>query len=133
MNMNYQDENNNENDIEMKTYKAHIMDTDINQNDNKENIDINNKEIIINKKINNSTLNIYRNGRIKLLYRHKNNTECTNNKYLKKKEKDFCFQTPDLKKGKIKKIIFKYYTKNFINKSNGRINKSSSQSQSENS
>ena len=133
MNMNYQDENNNENDIEMKTYKAHIMDTDINQNDNKENIDINNKEIIINKKINNSNINIYRNGRIKLLYRHKNNTECTNNKYLKKKEKDFCFQTPDLKKGKIKKNIFKYYTKNFINKSNGRINKSSNQNESENS
>ena len=131
INIDYQEENNIDNDINIKSYKVQIMDTDINRNDNKENIDMNKQENLFNKKNNNSNVNIYRNRKIKYLFEHKSDTASVNNKYLKKKEKDLYFQVPNLKKGKNKDNIYKNYTNNVINKSNGKTNKSSNQSKSE--
>jgi hypothetical protein len=132
MNINYQDENISNEDINPDSYKVQIIDTDINRNDNKENDDLNKRENIFNKKNKYSNINIYRNSKVK--YLHENRSEVTHidDKYIKKKEKDFYFQTPNLKKGKFKNSIFKNYANNAINKSNGQINKTSNKNKSEN-
>ena len=132
MNINYQDENISNEDINPDSYKAQIIDTDINRNDNKENDDLNKRENIFNKKNKYSNINIYRNSKVK--YMHENRSEVTHidDKYIKKKENDFYFQTPNLKKGKFKNSIFKNYANNAINKSNGQINKTSNKNKSEN-
>jgi hypothetical protein len=132
MNINYQDENISNEDINPDSYKAQIIDTDINRNDNKENDDLNKRENIFNKKNKYSNINIYRNSKVK--YMHENRSEVTHidDKYIKKKEKDFYFQITNLKKGKFKNSIFKNYANNAINRSNGQINKTSNKNKSEN-
>ena len=105
---------------DIKSYKVQVLDTDISKNSKHYNV-FNKKEILSNQKNHDySNINIYRNSKIINLYDHKNKTTCLGNKYGKKMEKDFYFQTPNLKKGKVN--IFKNHPNFTKNKPNGQIN-----------
>ena len=105
---------------DIKSYKVQVLDTDISKNSKHYNV-FNKKEILSNQKNHDySNINIYRNSKIINLYNHKNKTTCLGNKYGKKMEKDFYFQTPNLKKGKVN--IFKNHPNFTKNKPNGQIN-----------
>ena len=132
ININYQNENISNDDINLNSYKAQIIDTDINRNDNNENEDLNNIGNIFNKKNKYSNINIYRNSKAKYLCEHRSEINHMDDRYIKKKgkEKDFFFQTPNLKKGKLKNNIFKIYSNNAINRSNGKVNKSENKNKS---
>ena len=134
INIDYQDEKDSNDDINLKSYKAQVMDTDINRNENNENDDLSKRKKELNKNRKYSNINIYRNSKVKYLHENKSDTSNTDNEYLKNKNKNFSFKTPNLKKGKPKNNFFRNYANNIINnKSNGQINISSNQSQSENS
>lgn len=125
---NYNDENiNNLNyDNDIKSYKAQIIDTDININDRNDmdyNV-LNKNDNLFNKKINCSNINIYRNHKSTNIIEFKSDNARLNNKYNKKIEKKFYYQTPNLKNAKSKNNIYRIYSNN---KSNGRANKSSNQ------
>jgi len=125
---NYNDENiNNLNyDNDIKSYKAQIIDTDININDRNDmdyNV-LNKNDNLFNKKINCSNINIYRNHKSTNIIEFKNDNARLNNKYNQKIEKKFYYQTPNLKNAKSKNNIYRIYSNN---KSNGRANKSSNQ------
>ena len=125
---NYNDENiNNLNyDNDIKSYKAQIIDTDININDRNDmdyNV-LNKNDNLFNKKINYSNINIYRNHKSTNIIEFKSDNARLNNKYNQKIEKKFYYQTPNLKNAKSKNNIYRIYSNN---KSNGRANKSSNQ------
>ena len=128
---NYNDENiNNLNyDNDIKSYKAQIIDTDINVNDRND-MDynaLNKKDNLFNKKISCSNINIYRNHKNTNIIEFKSDNARLNNKYNQKMEKKFYYQTPNLKNAKNKNNIYRIYSNN---KSNGRGNKSSNQDSS---
>ena len=124
----YNDENinnmNSSND-DIKTYKIQIIDTDINRKE--KNYDYNSgnkKNNLFNSKINNSNVNIYRNhnNKISNIFEQKSDNSKLNNKYSQRIEKKYIHQTQNLNKLK-NRNIFKNFKNTFINKSNGKIDK----------
>ena len=116
-------------DNDIKSYKAQIIDTDINVNDRND-MDynaLNKKDNLFNKKISCSNINIYRNHKNTNIIEFKSDNARLNNKYNQKMEKKFYYQTPNLKNAKNKNNIYRIYSNN---KSNGRGNKSSNQDSS---
>ena len=112
MKLNNKDEKSINEDINIKSYRAQIIDTNINKSGNFENIDSYKKENLFSKKNIYSNINIYRNS--KYLYEHKSDSTSINKQYSKRKEKYSYFKDNNLKNEKIKKNSFKYISNDII-------------------
>ena len=110
--------NNKDEDINVKLYRAQIIDTNINKSGHYENISLYPKETSFSKKNINTNINIYRNG--KYLYEHKSDFTSMNRQYSKRKEKYSYFKDPNLNNGKNRNNSFKYLSNDIIKRAIGQ-------------
>jgi len=110
--------NNKDEDINVKLYRAQIIDTNINKSGHYENISLYPKETSFSKKNINTNINIYRNG--KYLYEHKSDFTSMNRQYSKRKEKYSYFKDPNLNNRKNRNNSFKYLSNDIIKRAIGQ-------------
>ena len=110
--------NNKDEDINVKLYRAQIIDTNINKSGHYENISLYPKETSFSKKNINTNINIYRNG--KYLYEHKSDFTSMNRQYSKRKEKYSYFKDPNLNNGKNRNNSFKHLSNDIIKRAIGQ-------------